>query len=147
MIHRLKYRGDLYLAGQLGRMIAAEPITDGVDAIVPLPLHRKRLRQRGFNQALELARPLARRSGLPLLCEAVLRQRDTPSQAGLDPAGRKRNLRGAFRCEQAFSGLSVLVVDDVMTTGATLEELARTLKAAGARRVENRVLARTPLGR
>ena len=92
-------------------------------------------------------RPLARASGLPMLVDAVVRERDTSPQAGLSPAVRKRNLRGAFGCTRSFAGLSVLVVDDVMTTGATAEEFARTLRSAGARRVENLILARTLPGR
>lgn len=144
MIQRLKYHGDLYLAGQLGKMLLGVSSLDGVDVIIPMPLHRARLRQRGFNQAFELARPLARASGIPMPVGAVLRVRDTLPQAGLDLVRRKRNLRGAFGCMKSFAGLSVLVVDDVMTTGATLNELARTLKTAGACRVRNLVLARTP---
>lgn len=147
MILRLKYHGDLYLAGQLGRMLASFASLEGIDAIVPIPLNRARLRQRGFNQAIELARPLARRTGLPLIVDAAVRERDTVRQAGLDPVARRRNLRGAFRCVRPLRGASVLVVDDVMTTGATLDEFARTLKAAGVSRVENLVLARTPSGR
>jgi len=147
MIRRLKYHGDIYLAKQLGRMLVDVASVGSVDVIVPMPLHRRRLGERGFNQALELARPLARASGLPMLVDAVVRERDTSPQAGLSPAVRKRNLRGAFGCTRSFAGLSVLVVDDVMTTGATAEEFARTLRSAGARRVENLILARTLPGR
>lgn len=147
MIQCLKYRGDLHLARPLGRMLAGVASVAGADVIIPMPLHRRRLSQRGFNQALELARPLARASGLPILADAVVREQDTLPQAGLTLAVRKRNLRGAFGCTRSLAGLSVLVVDDVMTTGATLEEFARTLRSAGARRVENLILARTLPGR
>ena len=130
MILRLKYHGDLYLAGQLGRMLASFASLEGIDAIVPIPLNRARLRQRGFNQAIELARPLARRTGLPLIVDAAV-------QNGYGSAGRAGSRRppakpqGAFRCVRPLRGVSVLVVDDVMTTGATLDEFARTPQDGG----------------
>jgi len=97
---------------------------------------------RGYNQALEIARHV-RREGLELaLCE---RTRDAPPQIELPYDERQRNVRGAFRCTRNLIGASIAVVDDVMTTGATLDEMARTLKRAGALRVANWVVARTPL--
>ena len=98
--------------------------------------------ERGFNQALELARPLARSCGAPLDIRHVRRHRDTTPQASLPWKERAKNIRHAFECDIDLAGMNVLIVDDVMTTGATLDELARTLKAHGANRVENRVLAR-----
>ena len=97
-----------------------------------------------LNQALEIARPLARRTGIPLLSGAVIRLRETPPQASLPWADRATNIRGAFACTTELTGLRALVVDDVMTTGASLDEFARTLKRAGAASVENWVVARTP---
>ena len=144
LIHALKFRGELSLAPFLGELLKQEIIPgERIDCIVPVPLSARRLRERGYNQAVELARPLARAARAPLelgLCE---RTRDAPPQTELPWAERGRNVRGAFRCTRSLVGASVAVVDDVMTTGATLNEIASTLKAAGALRVVNWVVART----
>lgn len=150
LIGALKYRGDLSLAPLLADCLAGNVEPGAVDVLLPLPLHAARLRARGFNQAAELARPLARRLGLPLLHHAAAqRLRDTPPQAGLDRAARLKNLRGAFAVRQdPVRGRRIAVLDDVMTSGATLGELARTLKQAGALAVECWVIARAlPPGR
>ena len=144
MVQALKYHHRLALARFFADGLQRMPASGGVDLLLPMPLHVQRLRRRGFNQAVEIARPLARAWDLPLELAAVRRERDVPAQAGLARAARIANLRGAFRCERPLAGLHVLVVDDVMTTGASLNELARTLKRQGAARVENLVLARTP---
>lgn len=147
LVHALKFQGELALALLLGDLLAAAVAAappGRVDAVVPVPLSPRRLTERGGNQAMELARRAARASGtrlVPGLCERV---RDTPAQVGLPHAGRAANVRGAFACPGLVAGLSVAVVDDVMTTGATLDEVAHTLKAAGAARVVNWVVARTP---
>jgi len=109
---------------------------------VPVPLAPRRLRERGFNQALEIARSLSRLCGVRLERGMVARCRDTPAQAALAGAERLENVRGAFRVAGAARGVRIAVVDDVMTTGATLAEIARVLKEAGAARVENWVAAR-----
>jgi ComF family protein len=111
--------------------------------LVAMPLHPARLRQRGFNQSHEIAKALSRRLGIPLAAEACLRTRDTTPQASLPWKERTRNIRGAFACHGNVSGKRIAVVDDVMTTGASLDELARTLRRAGAARVEAWVVART----
>lgn len=116
-----------------------------VDVVLPVPLHAARLRTRGFNQSVEVAASLARALARPLERDRVVRDVDTPHQVGARRAVRRRNVRGAFRCMRRFDGQHVLVLDDVMTSGATLDELARTLKLAGAARVTNLVLARTLL--
>jgi ComF family protein len=145
LVHALKFRHELALApllgGMLGRAIAA---AEGPPAhcIAPVPLSRGRLRERGFNQALEIARAFPRLA--PLKPELLERARDTLAQFDLPWSERQRNVRGAFRVAQPVAGLNVAVVDDVMTTGATLDEVARTLKAAGAAAVINWVVARTP---
>ncbi len=138
LVQALKYRARLALAGFFARNLATRPIPE-VDLIVPMPLHPARLAERGFNQALEIARHLGR----PIAPRGVLRVKDTLPQTELPYEERAKNVRGAFLCRLDLSGASVAVLDDVMTTGATLNELARALKRAGATRVENFVIART----
>ncbi len=118
------------------------------EVLVPVPLHRARLRQRGYNQALELARPLARALGVSLRHDLLARTRSTAAQSELDAPTRRRNVRGAFvvRAEAALPA-HVAVLDDVMTTGATLAECARVLKRAGVARVDVWALARAPSSR
>jgi len=142
LVQALKYRAQLALAGFFARSLASRPLPE-VDVVLPMPLHAKRLAERGFNQALEIARGLARYRGTPIEPRGVLRVKNTPPQTELPYEDRAKNVRGAFLCELDLSGASVAVLDDVMTTGATLNELARVLKRAGARRVENFVIART----
>jgi ComF family protein len=144
LVQALKYRARLALAGFFARVLASRPLPE-IDLIVPMPLHPRRLAGRGFNQALEIARGLARRVGRPLEPRGALRVKDTAPQTELPYEERAKNVRGAFLCKLDLSGASVAVVDDVMTTGATLNELARVLKRAGATRVENFVIARTVL--
>jgi ComF family protein len=141
-VRRLKYGRRTELAPVLGALLAARAIelSGEVDAVVPVPLHRARLRRRGFNQAALLARPVAKTLAVPLVTSALVRLRDTPPQAGLDAAGRLRNVRGAFVAISAPAG-RVLLVDDVRTTGATLAECAEALSIAGAERVLTLVLA------
>ena len=139
LVQALKYRHRLSLA----RFFADAPgRLPEVDLVLPMPLHPRRLRERGFNQAAEIARPLARAAGLPLDLSAVARVRDTPPQASLDREARLRNLHNAFASRRRFDGLRVLVVDDVMTTGASFHALARCLKSVGAKEVHNFVVAR-----
>ena len=114
-----------------------------VDLIIPLPLHGERLRERGFNQALELARPIARHLRCPIATTVCQRIRHTAAQADLPWKERAKNMRGAFHCSDDLSGQRILLVDDVMTTGATLDECARTLKLHGATSVTLAVVART----
>jgi ComF family protein len=140
LVHALKFRGELALAGVLGNLLLSLISPHEVDCVIPVPLSAARLRQRGYNQAAEIARSLSPNRMELNLC---VRERDTPPQMELPFGARQRNVRGAFRCTRALDGESVAVVDDVMTTGATLDEIARTLKAAGARRVVNWVVART----
>jgi ComF family protein len=137
LVHALKFRGELAVAPLLASLLSEQTL-ERVDHVVAVPLSRERLRQRGYNQAVEIARHLGK---VEIdLCE---RPREAPPQTGLPFDERSRNVRGAFRCTRALPGATVAVVDDVMTTGATLEEMARTLKAAGAARVVNWVVART----
>ncbi len=144
LIQALKFHGTLAVAALLGRMLAqCVAGTPRVDAVLPVPLSAARLRARGYNQSMEIARGVARSAGLrlePWLCERV---RDTPAQVDLPHAERARNVRGAFSCPRPLEGMTVAVVDDVMTTGATLDEIAGALKRTGASRVVNWVAART----
>ena len=113
--------------------------------ILPVPLHRARLRQRGYNQALELARPVGRALGIPVRHDVLLRARATAAQTELDAAMRRRNVRGAFALRDPVAlPAHVAVLDDVMTTGATLAECARVLRRAGVARVDVWALARAP---
>jgi ComF family protein len=113
--------------------------------LLPVPLHRHRLRQRGYNQSLELATVLARAFDLPLQTEALCRERDTAAQTELDALARRRNVRGAFVLKPDLAlPAHVAILDDVMTTGATLAECARVLKRGGVERVDVWALARAP---
>jgi ComF family protein len=140
LVQSLKFRGELALAGFLGDLLSKEIALHEVDLAMPVPLSEARLRERGYNHAAEIARHLARPKLELALCE---RSRDTRPQMELPFDERRRNVRGAFRCTRKLAGETVAVVDDVMTTGATLNEIAAVLKAAGARRVVNWVVART----
>jgi ComF family protein len=116
--------------------------TADVDLIIPLPLHSERLRERGFNQSTEIAARLGKCLKLPVDRSTVLRTRATPPQAELPLKERHKNVRGAFECRGDFSGRRILLVDDVMTTGATLNECARVVKLHGASTVRVAVAAR-----
>lgn len=147
-IHQLKFRGRVALARPLGDLLAEEggagvPV-EAIDGIVPVPLHPRRLAERGFNQAELLAARLARRWRRPLLTRLLVRTRPTRPQSELDEAERRRNVTGAFRARDpaAAAGRHLLVVDDVLTTGSTLGECSRVLLAAGARAVGVLALAR-----
>ena len=143
-IRRVKYRRRTDLLGPLARLlVGAVPAYGGrVDAVVPVPLHRRRLAERGFNQAALLGRPLARALGVPLVTGRLVRVRPTPPQAELAAAERRDNVRGAFALRRPLPD-RVLLVDDVRTTGATLAEAARTLADEG-HDVFTLTLARAP---
>jgi ComF family protein len=143
LLTRFKFHAGLADGRLLAELICARADTtwlDGIDAVLPLPLHARRLGRRGYNQALELARPLAKVWNLPLHVDALRRVRDTAPQSELDAETRRRNVRGAFAAEpDRVRDKTWLLIDDVITTGATVREAAATLLAAGAREV--RVLA------
>jgi ComF family protein len=145
---RFKFRGDL-AAGRvltelmLERAGVTAPILPAI--LIPVPLHRTRLRERGYNQALELARPLAHVLGIPLRHDLLERTKATPPQTGLDAKARRRNLGGAFTIASSSAlPAHVALFDDVMTTGATLREATRVLLEAGVARVDVWALARAP---
>ena len=145
-VHKLKYGGHRPVADALGGLLSAR-YPFGADAIlVPVPLHQARLRGRGFNQALLLARALARRRRLIVAPRALRRTRLTRAQPGLGAAARRRNLAAAFttRSPEAVAGKAVVLIDDVLTTGATADACARALLAAGAMRVDVYTAGRAP---
>ncbi|HVK52622.1 MAG TPA: ComF family protein [Pseudoxanthomonas sp.] len=146
LVPRLKFHHDL-AAGRLLAELLIESVRSAAlprpQALVPIPLHGARLRQRGYDQALELARPLARRLNLSLRADALLRTRATLAQSELDADTRQHNLRQAFRATGPMPD-HVALIDDVMTTGATLYAAAQALRQAGVRRVDAWVCARVP---
>lgn len=148
LILGFKHGGRVDALAQFARWMArsgAEAL-DGADALVPVPLHPVRLFRRRFNQSALLAQALAKQTGLPVETDALRRARPTPSQAGLNARARRRNMAGAFTVREPakprVKDASLVLVDDVFTTGATLQACARALKRAGARRVAALTLAR-----
>lgn len=152
LVLQLKFGGALALAPWFGAALeAAVRAQDGLELpklLCPVPLGPLRLGERGFNQALEIARPLSRSIGIPLRAALAIRALDTVAQSSVAPAERKKNIRNAFIVAPdalaLVRGQHIGLVDDVMTSGATLNELAATLKRFGAVRVTNFVFARTP---
>jgi len=141
MVQALKFNEQLMLVHLLANKLA-QRVEIRPDCIVAMPLHPARLRERGFNQSLELARQVASILNIPLLNHACQRVRDTPPQSALTWKERGKNMRKAFTCTEDLSGKHVAVVDDVMTSGASVNELARALRQANAREVSAWVIAR-----
>ena len=151
LLMRLKFGRSLAAGRVLAELwcarwsVAPPPLPQ---ALIPVPLHAQRLRERGYNQALELARPLARRFGVPLATDALLRVRATAPQSELDAKARRRNLRAAFAATpHARLPPHVALLDDVMTTGATVRAAAASLRRAGVQRIDVWACARAPLPR
>jgi len=141
-IHALKFGRDLAVAHLLGQLLVEHlPSPEAGTRVLAVPLHPRRLRQRGYNQATQIARPLIQRGWLPDGC-GCYRARHTPAQSALPATDRRGNLRGAFGVRKQLEGENILLIDDVMTTGTTLNEVATVLKDAGAGRVDARVIAR-----
>jgi ComF family protein len=145
-LHALKYRGSRALGRAFGTLLAPalRAQADAIDALVPVPLHRARLRERGYNQALEIARALSRELGLPLLERSIARSAATPRQTGRGARERLAGMTQAFEIRRVLDGLTLAIVDDVVTTGATVNALAAALRAAGARACVAFAVARTP---
>ena len=144
-VHRLKYRGQRAAAPQLGGLMAQTVAGDvrSVDLATPVPLHPSRLRERGYNQSLLLAKELGKVLGLPVQDGLLSKVKNSPPQVGTrSREDRQSNVSDSFECRRPVEGLTVLLIDDVATTGSTLSECAATLKAAGAKSVRGLVLAR-----
>jgi ComF family protein len=142
LVQALKFGERLMLVDGLADSLA-QRVEVRPDCIIAMPLHPSRLRERGFNQSTELARRVANILNIPLLPHACQRVRDTPPQSALKWKERGKNMRKAFICTQDLSGKHVAVVDDVMTSGASLNEVAVALRSAGAHEVSAWVIART----
>lgn len=144
LIQAMKYADQLVLAHALGSQLA-QGITpeQRPDCVIPMPLHPLKLRERGYNQALLLAHVVARQHSISLLPTACHRVRDTPAQSALHWRERERNMKDAFVCDVDLTGKRVALIDDVMTTGASLNALAQAIRKAGAVWIEAWVVART----
>jgi len=145
MVRRMKFGSEIAAARVLGTLlgrVAASAHAVHVEALLPVPLHRRREASRGFNQAIEIARFAGRELDLPVIHDACWRSRATAEQTGLDARERQHNLRGAFELVRPVGVRRVAIVDDVLTTGSTAEELARVLKADGLEWVEAWAVAR-----
>jgi ComF family protein len=146
-IQALKFGGRRSVGRMLGELLLDHVVASGaaaaIDVLVAVPLHRRRLIERGYNQAIEIARPLAATLQLPLWIAGISRRRATSAQSQLSARQRRANMRGAFVVSRSFSGLRVALVDDVLTTGATVNALALELQRAGADTVHAWVVARS----
>ena len=143
MLQRYKYQHRLSMAARFAELMAIKIKCNTIpDLLIPMPLHPLRLRERGFNQSLEIAKQLNRHLHIEvdISCQRV---KAAPPQASLPLKARVKNMKNAFACKRRYDGLRIALIDDVMTTGASMNELAKTLKAAGAEHVECWVIART----
>lgn len=145
MVTALKSGGRLDLARVFGDLLAERVGRRApIDCVLAVPLSARRQRERGFNQSIEIARVIARHLAVPLARRALVRTGTSPPQQSLPLHARRANVRGAFRLRRPLSARRAAVVDDVMTSGATLDEIARILKRAGVEQIVNLVVARTP---
>lgn len=142
-MQQYKYGSALQTAHLFAQLISTHDSLQHIDVMIPMPLHPQRLQERGFNQSLEIAKQLAKKTDIPLDYTSCTRTKYTPPQASLPLKERAKNIKGVFAYSANLAGKRVAIVDDVMTTGASLNELAKTLKKAGATHVECWVVART----
>jgi ComF family protein len=143
LIHSLKYRSHLVIAPILANFLIEQiERLDPPDIIIPMPLHPIRLRERGFNQAVEIGRTISKKRNIEMLTNSCTRVRNTPFQAGLPWKEREKNICNAFVCNTDLSGKHVAILDDVMTSGATINELAKVLRQQGASTIDGWVVAR-----
>ena len=151
LVHQLKFSQKIGYARSIGELLLSAFSTDQrlaaekPDCLLPVPLHTSRLRERGFNQSIEIARVISKKLAIPIEYDAVIRQRRTTSQTGLDSRQRRKNIRGAFALSAELPYAHMLIIDDVMTTGSTVDELAGLLKKNNVGRVGVLSIARAPL--
>jgi len=148
LIQRLKFNAKLNMARLFGELMATQLLQQKrvlPELIIPVPLHPSRLRTRGFNQALEIARPLAQRLGIPVDYQSCVRSRATAAQSLLPAREKHANVKGAFAVLKPVRARHIALIDDVMTTGHTLEEVAKVLRKAGVERIDVWVVARASL--
>lgn len=150
LLGRFKYRGSLSHGRLLGDLLAEAVRVSGTplpEVIIPAPMHATRLRERGLNQTAELARHLSGRLNIPWRHDVLLKQRHTETQQGLTRQERRRNIKGSFICTKPPPWRHIALLDDVITTGMTAEEMAQTLRRAGVEEISLWAVARTPEGR
>jgi len=147
LVHQLKFSEKIRFSRSIGEMLLQHFSGTGEspDCLLPVALHQSRMRQRGFNQSIEISRLLAKKLGVPIEHSAVVRRRHTVAQTGLSAKQRQKNIRGAFSMAGELSYKHVLIIDDVMTTGATVNELAKLLKKNNVERVGVLSIARAPV--
>lgn len=156
LVHQLKFAEKITYSRSLGEMlyslleeqlkeIESSLMVNKPDCLLPVPLHNSRLRQRGYNQSIEIARVMAKKLDIPIAYEVVIRRRRTSAQTGLHARQRLKNIRGAFEVVADVKNKHLLIIDDVMTTGATVNELAKVLKKQHAARVGVLSIARAPI--
>lgn len=145
LLQAYKYGNKLHLARTLGLLLKNRVPVDAVDTVIAMPMHPQRLKERGFNQALEIARVVCAEQAQKLDYDSVQRHKNKPAQVSLAWQARLKNIIGVFKVQSSvhIAGQRIAIVDDVMTTGASLNELAKTLKQAGASHVECWIVART----
>jgi ComF family protein len=147
LVAGVKFRARFNLARLLGQCLALALVEQGSERpglIIPVPLHRRRLRERGYNQALEVARAVSTALAIPIDTASCIRALHTNAQVGLDDRERRRNVHGAFAVLRPPAAPHVAILDDVVTTGSTATELSRVLRKAGVKRVDVWAVARTP---
>jgi ComF family protein len=146
MLANLKFHEQLVIAPIFGALLAKRLMNEHLpDCIIPVPLHEKRLRERGFNQALEIAKPLSRLLNIPLDISHCHRTRHTDAQSSLPVEERKKNMQNAFEVDISFQAKHVVIIDDIMTTGHTIAALSKALRGAGVLEIDVWCCARTGL--
>ncbi len=151
LVHQLKFSEKITYARSIGEIFLSAVNSEEIfnrdlpDCLLPVPLHSSRLRKRGFNQSIEIARVLSKKKKIPIEYNAVIRQRKTPPQTGLDAKQRSKNIKNAFTLVNDIQCGHVLIIDDVVTTGSTVNELAKLLKGNGVECVGVLSIARAPI--
>lgn len=151
LVHQLKFGEKISYARSIGELLfhrlqhEIRQTSAAPDCLLPVPLHNRRLRQRGYNQSIEIARVVSRKLGVPIERNLVKRQRNTEAQSGLNAKQRRKNIKNAFRIDGEVKHRHILIIDDVVTTGTTVNELARLLKRHKVERVGVLSIARAPV--